>query len=259
MNPFALLDPVVAVLHHLLVLTSSALPWPSPPGVRVAIALVGLTLAVRAALLPLAIRALRSARAREALAPQLAAARRRHATDPSRLATETTRIYREAGVSPAAGLLPAIAQAPVLASLYRLVVVPTVAGSPNLVLASRLFGAPLAAHWPEVIAAGGMLGAGTVAALVLLVALTGLALVSARALGRNPGTTPEPAGPAGAAGAAGSAGSAAGVPMVGLLRLLPFGTVLVAAVSPVAVGLYLITTTAWSVAERRWLPRLVPA
>ena len=45
----------------------------------------------------------------------------------------------------------------------------------------------------------------------------------------------------------------------GVLRLLPFGTVLFALVAPVALGIYLVTTTAWTVAERRLLPRLVPA
>ncbi|MCY0947144.1 YidC/Oxa1 family membrane protein insertase [Streptomyces antarcticus] len=39
----------------------------------------------------------------------------------------------------------------------------------------------------------------------------------------------------------------------GVLPLLSFGTLITAAVVPLAAGLYLLTTTAWSVAERVWL------
>ena len=35
-----------------------------------------------------------------------------------------------------------------------------------------------------------------------------------------------------------------------LTRLAPYGTMLVAAVVPLAAGLYLLTTTAWTVLER---------
>ncbi|WP_425424561.1 hypothetical protein [Streptomyces katrae] len=41
----------------------------------------------------------------------------------------------------------------------------------------------------------------------------------------------------------------------GVLPLLSFGTLITAAVVPLAAGLYLLTTTAWSVAERAWLQR----
>lgn len=39
----------------------------------------------------------------------------------------------------------------------------------------------------------------------------------------------------------------------GVLPLLSFGTLITAAVVPLAAGLYLLTTTAWSVVERTWL------
>jgi YidC/Oxa1 family membrane protein insertase len=40
-----------------------------------------------------------------------------------------------------------------------------------------------------------------------------------------------------------------------LIRLLPFGTILTAAVIPLAAGLYLLTTTTWTVVERAILHR----
>ena len=38
-----------------------------------------------------------------------------------------------------------------------------------------------------------------------------------------------------------------------VVRLLPYGTVLAAAIVPLATGLYLATTTLWTVVERRYL------
>lgn len=66
-------------------------------------------------------------------------------------------------------------------------------------------------------------------------------------------------------GGAGAGAAAAGLPELsaeqqeamrklgGVLPLLSFGTLITAAVVPLAAGLYLLTTTAWSVAERVWL------
>ncbi|MGW7435866.1 hypothetical protein [Streptomyces sp. NPDC054849] len=39
----------------------------------------------------------------------------------------------------------------------------------------------------------------------------------------------------------------------GVLPLLSFATLITAAVMPLAAGLYMLTTTAWSVVERIWL------
>jgi YidC/Oxa1 family membrane protein insertase len=43
-----------------------------------------------------------------------------------------------------------------------------------------------------------------------------------------------------------------------LLRALPFATVIIAAIVPLAAGLYLATTTAWAAAERAVFHRLSP-
>lgn len=66
--------------------------------------------------------------------------------------------------------------------------------------------------------------------------------------------------PAGALSAALGAGGAVSAEqrevmrkLGGVLPLLSFGTLITAALVPLAAGLYLVTTTAWSVAERIWL------
>jgi YidC/Oxa1 family membrane protein insertase len=43
------------------------------------------------------------------------------------------------------------------------------------------------------------------------------------------------------------------------MRILPFGAVVVALLAPVAMGIYLLVSTAWTLGERRALQRLIPA
>jgi YidC/Oxa1 family membrane protein insertase len=41
------------------------------------------------------------------------------------------------------------------------------------------------------------------------------------------------------------------------VKVLPYGTILVAAYLPLAAGLYLLTTTTWTIAERALLYRIL--
>ena len=230
----SLLDPAVHLAHLAVTGLASHLPAPDP-GVRIALALVLVTWAVRAALLPLAVSATRARRSSAAVADEVARLRQRHAADPARLGRELRRVYRDAGVNPFAGLLPMVVQLPVVSILYRLVVVPVVAGQPNLVLNAVVLGVPLGSHWPALIATAGSPAGPAVALAGLLLALTAVAWASSRQIAR--------------------ASSDAALSGVGrLLRALPYATVGFAVIMPAAVGLYLLASTTWSVAERALLP-----
>jgi YidC/Oxa1 family membrane protein insertase len=150
--------------------------------------------------------------------------------------------------------------------VYRLFLSGTVGGSPNGLLQQRLLGASLGSHW--LTGPGPWSGQGLVfAALFGFIALA--AWLSARAARRW--AAPAPAQQAGKAratggagairtrGASGAAGPAGATGVTGLLlRALPFATVVIAALVPLAAGLYLATTTAWAVAERAVFNRLSP-
>jgi len=156
-----------------------------------------------------------------------------------------------------AGCLPALAQWPVLSVLYLLFRSPRIAGAPNALLSHGVFGAPLGSHWLG--GAGPLSAQGAVfAGLFLLLAVIGwLSARLARRLGApvkpaQGGTAASP--PAARRGAAPSApaaqgGAAASLPAA-LARVLPYFTVVVAAFLPLAAGVYLLTTTAWTLAER---------
>jgi YidC/Oxa1 family membrane protein insertase len=244
MSFYTLLDPLVRVGYWTLSGIARVLPGPTG-GTALAISIVLLTVAVRACLIPAALAAQRAGRAQAALAPELARLRRRYGRDRAALAAQTAAAYRQAGVSPFAGLRPALVQLVALSTVYRIIVVPTIAGQANAILDATVLGAPLAGHWPAVLGTAGLTSAPAAAFGVLLLALLALAWFSARQTARQPTT-----GPVSAPGQPGSG------TVRRLVRLLPYGTVAFATIAPVAVGCYLLTTTTWTLAERAVLPHL---
>jgi len=81
-------------------------------------AIVGLTVIVRAAMVPVAIRQLRSAHKIQALGPRLKEIKEKYKDDAVRQRQESMKLYREHGVKPLGAFMPLIAQAPVFVSLY---------------------------------------------------------------------------------------------------------------------------------------------
>lgn len=241
MSPYDVLDPAVLLAHTLLTAIAEAVPGPVS-GPALALAIVVMTVLVRAALLPLAVRTLRTERARAALAPELARLRTRYAADRERLARELLAAHQAAGVGLLGGLGTALVQLPVLTTLYRVVVVPTVAGDPNVLVGAVILSAPLTGHWPQVLLGAGAFSTPAFALGGLLFALALVAHASVRQQ---------------AARLAAAAEATAPVPGAAVLKWLPYGTVAFAAAAPVAVGLYLLSTTAWTVAERAVLERVV--
>ena len=221
--PHAITDP----LTDLFLLLAHTL---APIGGATA-AIVLVTLAIRAALHPLTRAAVGGERARLRLAPRLAELRRRHAKDPARLAELSLALHRSEGVSPFAGLLPVLAQAPIFLLLYRIV-------------AEEGAGTLLGEHL--------LTGAHPVAFLSLLLGLVVVAWFTSRRAAMimrvNAALTTGPR-PAGA-----DAGPTQRL-LTRLTRVLPYSTVAVAAFLPMALVVYLLTSTAWTLAENTVLRR----
>ncbi|KOU23915.1 hypothetical protein ADK52_16155 [Streptomyces sp. WM6372] len=149
------------------------------------------------------------------------------------------------GATPMAGLLPVLLQLPVFFLMYRAF------SSSGELLDHRLFAAPLGARWSDALGAGGFLGAQGLVFLGLFAAIAAVAAWSAVRGRRAAAEAPVPV-PVAAANVSAEQ-QAALRKLGGVLPLLSFGTLITAAVVPLAAGLYLVTTTAWSVAERAWL------
>jgi YidC/Oxa1 family membrane protein insertase len=119
-----------------------------------------------------------------------------------------------------------------------------VGGTPNTLLSRSLLAAPLGSHW---LAGAGPLSAQGAVFAGLFVRLAGVAVLAVRAARRA-----APAVPPGSTPAAHAAGASA-VSVV--TWILPFASLVTAAIVPLAAGLYLLATTAWTLAERTVLRR----
>ncbi len=216
---FGFLDVPVSGAYHLIHWLVAATAFTGPAATALVIVLF--TVSVRLLLLPFAISAARGERVRAALMPEIRKLQQMHGKDRERLATEMTKLQQESG-SLFAGCLPLLAQLPFFMVMYRLFSTAMIGGAPNALLGAKLFGTPLGAT--------GLTGAPLV--FVIAAGLAAVAWFSVRWQDRR-----------------------RDAPAPGLMRFLPFGTVLATLVVPQAAGIYLLTTTAWTAAERAFLRR----
>ncbi|TWP33895.1 YidC/Oxa1 family membrane protein insertase [Leekyejoonella antrihumi] len=225
MSLLAVLDPAVSLAFHAVEGLSQVIPT--------SLAIVVFTVILRLALFPLTRAATRGERASAQLAPRVAELQKRHRSDPERQRQEVTDLYRREGASPLAGCLPRLVQAPFFTVMYRLFTLSVIAGHDNVLLEQTVFAVPLGDH---------LFTAATMPHLLVFIliylAIGGVAYLTCRQL-RAGGPSP----------------SAAGAPalLAKIGPLLPFGTVVVAAFLPLAGAIYLLTSTAWTYAERRVL------
>ncbi len=264
---FSLLGVAVGAAYHVVSAYVQVLA-PVTGSLATVAAIIAFTFTVRLLLLPLSLSAARGQASQARLLPQVTDLRKRHAGHPDRLRIELNALYQRENASALAGCLPALIQLPFFSVMYRLFLDRTVNGRPNGLLSHSLLGAPLGSHW---LTGAGPLSAQGAVFLALLGLIAAVAWVSARAARRAGGPAgpaqsagpsrragmakPGTAKPAGAAQAAGAARSAAAAGW--LTRVLPYLTVVIAAVVPLAAGIYLLTTTAWTTAERSLLRRRI--
>lgn len=235
----ALFGVPVDAAYHVVSAVAGAFT-PALGGLAAAAAIVAFTTAVRLLILPLSYRSMRGLEAQARIAPQVQALRAKHSRHPDRLHRELTALYRAEGISMFAGFLPLLLQWPFLSIMYVLFRSPRIGGKANTLLSHTLFGTPLGTHW---LAGGGPVSpqGAVFAALFLLIA--GAAWLSVRLTRRLTPARPAPAT------------DPATRTVAALTRLIPYGTVVIAAFLPLAAGLYLATTTGWTVAERTLLRR----
>ncbi|HSW88093.1 MAG TPA: YidC/Oxa1 family membrane protein insertase [Candidatus Saccharimonadales bacterium] len=77
-----------------------------------------LTLAIRFVLLPFTAAQLRTSKKMQTLNPHISKLKEKHKGDAKMLQAETMKLYKEHGVNPAAGCVPALIQLPIIFALY---------------------------------------------------------------------------------------------------------------------------------------------
>jgi len=85
-----------------------------------ALAIVGLTLVIRAALIPLFVKQINSSRNMQLLQPKVKDLQKKYGHDRERLSRETMALYKETGTNPFASCLPILLQMPIFLALFRL-------------------------------------------------------------------------------------------------------------------------------------------
>src|SRR3954454_15019698 len=85
------------------------------------LSIIGLTIAIRAALIPLFVKQIKSSRNMQMLQPKVKELQKKYGHDRERLAAETMALYKETGTNPFASCLPLLLQMPIFIALFRLI------------------------------------------------------------------------------------------------------------------------------------------
>jgi YidC/Oxa1 family membrane protein insertase len=90
-------------------------------GAAWALSIIGLTVVIRAALIPLFVKQIKSSRNMQLLQPRVRELQKKYGHDRERLAQEQMALYKETGTNPFASCLPLILQMPIFLALFRLI------------------------------------------------------------------------------------------------------------------------------------------
>jgi len=84
------------------------------------LSIVGLTVVIRAALIPLFVKQIKSSRNMQLIQPRVKELQKKYGHDRERLTQETMALYRDTGTNPFSSCLPLIVQMPIFLALFRL-------------------------------------------------------------------------------------------------------------------------------------------
>lgn len=242
--------PIRALLSaaHWVVTHLTDLLTPIAGASAAVVAIILLTLGVRALLIPVGVSQARAQVTRARLAPKLAEVKKRYKNQPEMLRQKTMEMYTEEGANPAAGCLPVLAQMPVLMAVYGLFIQPVVNGAPNRLLDYSLAGVPLKGGLIAQASAGALTPMAIAVFAIVIALIAAVAYLTRKVLPMPTTQAPAQENPG-------------GIDLSGMTKImgyLPFLTAIIAAVVPLAAAIYLATTTAWTLGERFILTRRYP-
>jgi YidC/Oxa1 family membrane protein insertase len=90
-------------------------------GISWALSIIGLTVVIRAALIPLFVKQIKSSRNMQLIQPKVNELRKKYSHDREKLAQETMKLYKETNTNPFASCLPILLQMPIFFALFRLI------------------------------------------------------------------------------------------------------------------------------------------
>ncbi|PFG29476.1 YidC/Oxa1 family membrane protein insertase [Paramicrobacterium agarici] len=250
---FAPIAWLINIAHTVLTFLSDLIE-PVVGGASAALAVMLLTIIVRACLIPVGRSQVKAQIDRQRLAPQLQALQKKYKKKPEVLQRKTMELYQKEKVSPMAGCLPMLAQMPVLMAVYGLFLVPTINGEPNDLLTHSFFGTELGDSLVLQIQSGTVTVTSAIMYAIIVVIIAVVAQASRKIL--MPPMPPQTERPE----------PAPGMPQMPdmtkitkVLSFMPFMTAIVATFVPLAAALYLLVTVSWTLGERVILRKLMGA
>jgi YidC/Oxa1 family membrane protein insertase len=219
-------------------------------GAAWALSIIGLTVVIRAALIPLFVKQIKSSRNMQLIQPKVKVLQKKYGHDKEKLAQETMKLYKESGTNPFASCLPILLQMPIFFALFG-VLNNAADGNPKGVLteedaeafgASELFGVPLSSSLFD---ANGQVDIIIMAAFLVLAMTATTFLTQRQLMSKN-----MPA-------------DALSGPYAQQQKLLLYVLPVVFAVGgiafPIGVLLYWTTSNLWTMGQQFWVIRNNPA
>ena len=248
-----IMEPLYYLISVVLVAWHSVLSpvFGANNGVTWALSIIGLTLVVRAALIPLFVKQIKSSRNMQLLQPRVKELQKKYGHDRERLSRETMNLYRETKTNPFASCLPLIIQIPIFISLFRLLDIAAKQGKGHGVLTDKLaksfadapiFGGQLSSSFVH---DGGSTSIKVVAAVLVVIMVSTTFLTQRQLMSKN---MPKDA----------LSGPYAQQQKM-LLYILPFTFVLSGPFFPIGVIMYWTTSNLWTMGQQFYVIRNNPA
>ena len=117
----AIMTPLYYAVSAVLIACHRALDtvMPGDSGWTWAFAIVGLTIAIRAALIPLFVKQIKSSRNMQLLQPKIKELQKKYGHDRERLTQEQMKLWKDTGTNPFASCMPILLQMPIFFALFR--------------------------------------------------------------------------------------------------------------------------------------------
>ena len=219
-------------------------------GASWALSIIGLTLVIRALLIPLFVKQIKSSRNMQLIQPHVKELQKKYGHDRERLAQETMALYRETKTNPFASCMPLLLQMPIFLALFRLLDQAAKGKAHGLLdktdadqLANaELFGAPISATFTR---SDGDPTVQVIAMTLVVVMIATTFLTQRQLMSKNM--------PADAL-----TGPYAQQQKI-LLWVLPFGMGISGFFFPIGVLLYWTTSNLWTMGQQFWVIRNNPA
>ena len=116
-----IMNPLYYAISFILVAWHNFWDWlglDPAGGASWALSIIGLTLVIRAALIPLFVKQIKASRNMQLIQPKVKELQKKYGHDREKLGQETMKLYRESGTNPFASCLPILLQMPIFFALF---------------------------------------------------------------------------------------------------------------------------------------------